>query len=497
MDNENQVLCAITRNRSNFNQMEWAIVNELAKEEKQGEYSDFIVKYISLSKTPSFYIIFTKYYGEKNLEDLSLAGVFANNEICTSVIIGNILEGVNEFHKRGFSHGNLKANNIYITEVGPDKSIAVVTNLSCTQKIGQTQRIQQNIPLQLLPPECLQGQPFTPQSDLYMIGIIMYSMLFKRLPYTSQTYQELLNEQQSGPPNLDKLFLGTNSALCTLLAYDPNQRSSCEQLLQNSPLFNKQVDINLMQSNPQFAAQLQQQRVYQRGCSTIPTHILAQPMQPSELLFGRQTIYQPPVIKSGVIPPNLKPVAIVQPSPVIIQPQPVIIQPQPVIIQPQPVYVQPGLIRPINSVPEDPGFECEECHKKFTFDQYKDHIQQQHYGSPLYNKEFGRNPVPSDESITIPCESCKQQIPFSKFEEHMKGHQNLRIAPVINDQDVTIPCDRCKQQIPFSQYDEHIKGHLSQRNAPPINDQDVTIPCDRCHQQIPFSQYEQHFATHQ
>ncbi|KAA6355482.1 MAG: hypothetical protein EZS28_048991, partial [Streblomastix strix] len=186
------------------------------------------------------------------------------------------MEAVNELHKKNLTHGNLKLSNIFFKEVAPDKSIAIVTNLSGIKSIGEQLQILPIIPIQMQPPEVLQGQPYTPQSDLYMIGLIMYGMLFGKLPYTSDNPQALLQEQYNGPQELDKVSSGFNTALCTLLAFDPNQRTSCEQMLQQCPIFFRPIDNS---------------RIYNRGYTTIPTHILT---QTNEL--------QHPLFKSWIIP---------------------------------------------------------------------------------------------------------------------------------------------------------------------------------------------------
>ncbi|KAA6389638.1 MAG: hypothetical protein EZS28_014836 [Streblomastix strix] len=277
-------VCTIVRDHATFNKNEWEFISNLTKEQIECK---FLVKYLGLSKTASFFVLFTEYYGEKNLEDYAVSNTFKIKEDETAIVIGNILEAVNELHKKKLTHGNLKLSNIFFKEVAPDKSIAVVTNLSSVKLQGEKLKNPPKIPIQFQPPEVLQGQPYTPQSDLYMIGLIMYGMLFGKIPYTTDNPQALLQEQQSGPQGLDSLSLGFNSVLCTLLAFDPNQRTSCEQILQQCPIFFKQVDLQFYLDNPQLAIQQHNQRIYNRGISTIPSHILAQPqlkLQPMEPL---------------------------------------------------------------------------------------------------------------------------------------------------------------------------------------------------------------------
>ncbi|KAA6360881.1 MAG: hypothetical protein EZS28_043592, partial [Streblomastix strix] len=95
-------ICAIVRDRKNFNENEWKFISDLKKDQIECE---FLVKNFAMKKTPSFYVIFTEYYGEKTLEDYAIAKAFINQEIVVSAVIGNIMEAVNELHKKNLTHG--------------------------------------------------------------------------------------------------------------------------------------------------------------------------------------------------------------------------------------------------------------------------------------------------------------------------------------------------------------------------------------------------------
>ncbi|KAA6389379.1 MAG: hypothetical protein EZS28_015095 [Streblomastix strix] len=424
-------ICAITRLRKGFNQNEWKFISDLAKEQIECE---FIIKNLALSKTPSFYVIFTEYYGEKNLEDYAIAKAFINQEIVVSAVIGNIMEAVNELHKKNLTHGNLKLSNIFFKEVAPDKSIAVVTNLSGVRSIGEQLQILPNIPIQMQPPEVLHGQPYTPLSDLYMIGLIMYGMLFGKLPYTSDNPQALMQEQYNGPQELDKVSSGFNTALCTLLAFEPNQRQSCEQMLQQCPIFFRQVDPMIYSVHPQMAMQMQNQRIYIRGSSTIPTHILTQAQQIQQTMGAQQMGIPNQFGMQNVIPPQV----IAPQLPPQIQQQQQFIQPQGAGYQQSPQYGQTFGQQAVQMPVIQPPIQLQPVQQQYP----PQPVQQQYPPQPAY--------VPQTSQVQPP-------VITPQYNQGLPSQQNQGPAPASNEESFPIDCELCHQMIQLNLYADHIR----------------------------------------
>ena len=85
-----------------------------------------------------------------------------------------------------------------------------------------------------LPPELLDGHPFTPASDIYQLCLLLYTMWVLHNPYDQHTRRGTLQAIFSGVPLLrDSMYLGQplRELLLTGLADTPDQRPSMPQVI--------------------------------------------------------------------------------------------------------------------------------------------------------------------------------------------------------------------------------------------------------------------------
>jgi len=100
--------------------------------------------------------------------------------------------------EQGVIHGDLSAKNVLI---GPNDQV-YVANFGQTQTLANTALAKQGYPLgtpEILAPEMVQGQPASPQADLYALGILSYFMLVNNYPFQG-TLPSLLHAQVYDPP---------------------------------------------------------------------------------------------------------------------------------------------------------------------------------------------------------------------------------------------------------------------------------------------------------
>jgi len=113
-----------------------------------------------------------------------------------------ICAGVGYAHRAGLVHADVKPQNVLVTENDNVKvtDFGIAQALSATQP-RERQRIVWGSP-HYFSPEQAQGEPPTPASDVYSIGIVLFEMLTGRLPFVGADQQELaMAHIREAPPN--------------------------------------------------------------------------------------------------------------------------------------------------------------------------------------------------------------------------------------------------------------------------------------------------------
>lgn len=110
--------------------------------------------------------------------------------------------GVGYAHRAGLVHCDIKPHNILIT---PDNRLKV-TDFGIARALASIQPEESSEVVWGSPhyfsPEQAAGGPPSPASDVYSLGVVMYSMLTGRLPFTSSTSEELAQmHRESAPPS--------------------------------------------------------------------------------------------------------------------------------------------------------------------------------------------------------------------------------------------------------------------------------------------------------
>jgi serine/threonine protein kinase len=150
---------------------------------------------------PKTHYIVMEFVPGQDLKKLIRAkGVFEVDAALAIVV--EVCKGVGYAHRAGLVHCDVKPQNILVT---PDNSIKV-TDFGIARALSgppvQGDDMVWGSP-HYFSPEQAAGEPPTPASDVYSIGIVLFELLTDHLPFKGQDYQELaLAHIRSQPPSI-------------------------------------------------------------------------------------------------------------------------------------------------------------------------------------------------------------------------------------------------------------------------------------------------------
>ncbi|MCF6192714.1 MAG: serine/threonine protein kinase, partial [Kangiellaceae bacterium] len=142
-----------------------------------------IVTVYDVGESGSFYYLAMEYMRGKDLKDQIANGLKTKQAL---VIIARLAQALHFAHKKGYIHRDVKSENILfdddnqpvLTDFGIAKASNSATQMTQTGKLIGT-------PEYMSPEQC-RGRKLDGRSDLYSLGIILFEMLARTVPFTGE-----------------------------------------------------------------------------------------------------------------------------------------------------------------------------------------------------------------------------------------------------------------------------------------------------------------------
>lgn len=171
----------------------------------------YVMEYID---GPSFEDILQK-KGKMPWEDAIDAGI----QVCSAL---------KHAHDHGIIHRDIKPTNLLINKEGMVKLLDFgVARIFAERQLTQTNAVVGTA--EYLSPEQAAGKPVTRRSDLYSLGIVLYTMITGRTPFQAATTLDMLQKHRFArfdPPRkyVDDLPHEFDALICQLLEKNPDDR---------------------------------------------------------------------------------------------------------------------------------------------------------------------------------------------------------------------------------------------------------------------------------
>jgi hypothetical protein len=171
-------------------------------------------------------------------------GVRLDDYLCTQPldvgrlrgVLRQVAEGLSAIHAAGLLHRDLKPSNVLVASSGRAVILDFgIADAALGEGAAGPRTIEAGLgTVEYMAPEQF-GGPAAATSDWYALGVLLYEVLTRRLPYAGSPYAIIARKQAEDPPRPDTIAAGLPPDLVTLclrlLARDPAARPRGEDVV--------------------------------------------------------------------------------------------------------------------------------------------------------------------------------------------------------------------------------------------------------------------------
>ena len=173
-----------------------------------------------------------------NNEIRNQKGISIHKELIFKNIFRQIFEAMNYVHKLGMAHRDIKLENILIKKNYEIKIIDFGFGMYNPE--NKLQKFFCGTP-NYMPPEIAEKKPYVGQlADMWSLGILVYKIFCADFPFKGKNEKELYKAIKSGKFTMASYTPEyAKKIICSLIVLNPNERMTCEEVLNSDWLKNK------------------------------------------------------------------------------------------------------------------------------------------------------------------------------------------------------------------------------------------------------------------
>jgi serine/threonine protein kinase len=166
-------------------------------------------------------------------------------------LVSDMIKAIAHLHENNIAHCDLKSRNLLLSSNNDDSSVILADFGFAARVYSPKSLTKQCGTPYFVAPEILLQNGYDTQSDMWSVGIIIYSLLSGGLPFTGKTHLELFKAIIKGgfdfnATQWDEVSASAKDLISKLLVKDPSSRLSAHDALRHSWI---RADEHILQRN--------------------------------------------------------------------------------------------------------------------------------------------------------------------------------------------------------------------------------------------------------